>query len=144
MPLLVSVCLYMRQIDYYMYLQGARWCFNTLRLRQNGRHFPDEILKCIFMNEKCLFWFKFHWNLFLRVQLTIFHHWFREWLGADQATSHYLKLCWPSSLTHINGTRGRWVLTPYVLCCLKKDKSMDSARLQYLQYISNGDTVALH
>ena len=23
------------------------------------------------------FWSKFHWNLFLRVQLTIFHHWLR-------------------------------------------------------------------
>ena len=25
--------------------------FNTLRPRQNGRHFPDDILKCIFLNE---------------------------------------------------------------------------------------------
>ena len=24
-----------------------------------------------------VFWFKFHWNLFLRVQLTIIQHWFR-------------------------------------------------------------------
>ena len=24
---------------------------NTLRPRQNGRHFPDNILKCIFLNE---------------------------------------------------------------------------------------------
>ena len=24
---------------------------NTLRLRQDGRHFPDDILKCIFLNE---------------------------------------------------------------------------------------------
>ena len=37
---------------------------------------------------------KFHWSLFPRVQLTIFHHWFRWWLGADQATSHYLNQCW--------------------------------------------------
>ena len=29
-----------------------------------------------------------------RVQLTIFKHWFRYWLGADQATSHYLKQWW--------------------------------------------------
>ena len=29
--------------------------FNTLRLRQNGRHFPDDILKCIFMNENFCF-----------------------------------------------------------------------------------------
>ena len=24
---------------------------NTMRLRQNGRHFPDDILKCIFLND---------------------------------------------------------------------------------------------
>ena len=37
---------------------------------------------------------KFHWNLFLRVQLIIFQHWFRWWLGAVQATSHYLNQWW--------------------------------------------------
>ena len=26
-------------------------CFNTLRLRQNGRYFPDDIFKCVFMDE---------------------------------------------------------------------------------------------
>ena len=34
-------------------------------------------------------WLIFHWSLFLRAQLTIFYHWFRSWLGAVQATSHY-------------------------------------------------------
>ena len=43
-----------------------------------------------------VFWFKFHWSLFLRVQLTISQHWFRQWLGVDQATNHYLNQCWPS------------------------------------------------
>ena len=33
---------------------------------------------------------KFHWSLFLRIHSTIFQHWFRQWLGADQATSHCL------------------------------------------------------
>ena len=37
---------------------------------------------------------KIHWTLFLRVQLTIFQHWFRQWLGAGQATSHYLNQWW--------------------------------------------------
>ena len=27
------------------------YCLNTLRPRQNGRHFPDDIFKCIFLNE---------------------------------------------------------------------------------------------
>ena len=55
-----------------------------------------------------VFLLKFHRSLFLRAQLTIRQHWFRYWLGADQATNHYLNQCWPSSLTHICGTRGRW------------------------------------
>ena len=63
---------------------------NTLRPRQNGRHyFTDDTL--IFLNELHI---KFHWNLFLRVYLTIFHHWFRQWLGAFQAPSHYLNQWW--------------------------------------------------
>ena len=37
---------------------------------------------------------RFHWSLFPRVQLTIFQHWFRWWLGAVQATSHYLNQWW--------------------------------------------------
>ena len=36
----------------------------------------------------------FHWSLFLRVQLIIFQHWFRLWLGTDQVTSHYLNQWW--------------------------------------------------
>ena len=36
----------------------------------------------------------FHWSLFLRVQLTIFQHWFRYWPGADQAVSHYVNHWW--------------------------------------------------
>ena len=33
--------------------QGTRFCvfINTLRLRQNGRRFPDDSFKCIFLNE---------------------------------------------------------------------------------------------
>ena len=42
-----------------------------------------------------VFWLKFHWNLFPRVQLTINRHCFRYWLGAGQATSHYLNQWWP-------------------------------------------------
>ena len=37
---------------------------------------------------------KFHWKLFLGVQLTIFQHWLREWLGAGHATSHYQNQWW--------------------------------------------------
>ena len=40
------------------------------------------------------FWIRFHWNSFLSVKLMIFQHLFRYWLGADQATSHYLNQWW--------------------------------------------------
>ena len=40
------------------------------------------------------FLLKFHWSLFLTFQLTIFQHCFRYWLGAVQATSHYLNQWW--------------------------------------------------
>ena len=46
-----------------------------------------------------VFQFEFHWSLFLRFQLTISEHLF------------YLNQYWPSLLTHICGTRGRWVKT---------------------------------
>ena len=36
-------------------------CVNTLRLRQNGRHFPDDIFKCIFLNE----------NLWISIQISL-------------------------------------------------------------------------
>ena len=32
---------------------------NTLRPRQNGRHFADDIFTCIFFNKKCCILFKF-------------------------------------------------------------------------------------
>ena len=51
------------------------------------------------------FWLRFHWSLFLRVQLTIFLHWFRLWLGAVQATSHDLNQWWPNLLTHMCVTK---------------------------------------
>ena len=39
------------------------------------------------MYEYCL---RFLWNVFLRIDLTIFQQWFRQWLGAEQVTSHCL------------------------------------------------------
>ena len=35
------------------------WWLNTLRQRQNGRHFPDNIFTCIFVNENWCILIKF-------------------------------------------------------------------------------------
>ena len=57
-------------------LSRGRWV-NTLRLKQYGHHFADAFS----WKEMFVFWFKFHWSVFLNVQLTISQHWFRWWLG---------------------------------------------------------------
>ena len=62
---------------------------HTLRPRQNGR-ISRRSFQTHFLEKIYGFRLIFHWNLSVWAQLTIFHHWFREWLGADQATSHYL------------------------------------------------------
>ena len=58
-------------------VQGVKSSF--ISLCQNGRHFVDDIFRCIFMKEKFFIFvfLKFHWSLFPRVQLTITQHWFR-------------------------------------------------------------------
>ena len=66
--------------------------FNTSRARQNGCQTTfSNALSWMKMYE---FWLRFHCSLFLGVQWTIFQLWFRQWLSADQATSHYLDQWW--------------------------------------------------
>ena len=52
----------------------------------------DDIFKRIILNEnvRISINISLNWSMFLTVQLTIFQHLFRQWPGADQATSHYL------------------------------------------------------
>ena len=53
---------------------------NTLRPRQNGRRFADNILNCIFVNTNMWIWTKMSLKfIFLHVSVlsTICHHWFR-------------------------------------------------------------------
>ena len=56
---------------------------------------------CLNVITKVFSWIKmleirliFQWSLFLWVESTILHHWFKLWLGTDQATSHYLNQWW--------------------------------------------------
>ena len=59
--------------------------------------------------QKLILWQNNRWRLFLWVQLAINQHWFRQWLGAEQAISHYLNQWSPSLPTHICVTRPQWV-----------------------------------
>ena len=67
---------------------------NTLRPRQNARHSQTTFSSTFSWMKMFEFRLKVHWSLFLRVELTIFQHWFGLWLGAVQATSHYLNQWW--------------------------------------------------
>ena len=52
-----------------------------------------------------VFWLQCHWSLFLMIHWTITIIGLVNGFGAEKA-SHYQNQCWPSSLTHISGTRG--------------------------------------
>ena len=81
---------------------------NHLPLDKMARNWQMTFSNAFSWMKSFVFWIKFNLHLFL-VQLIVGQYWFRWWLGAEQATSHYLNQHWPSSLTHICDTRGRWV-----------------------------------
>ena len=75
---------------------GKAWLYQTITLTCWGRDKTAAISQTTFSSAFSwtkMYELKFHWNLFKRVQLTIFQHWFR-WLGVNQATSHYLNQWW--------------------------------------------------
>ena len=69
--------------------------------RQHDQHSAGNILKLIFWNEMCCIWIPNSLKFFLRAQLMICQQKYRQWLGALQAPSHFLKQLWTSLLTHI-------------------------------------------
>ena len=57
------------------YMNYWRLFVNTLKPKQNGRHFADDIFTYVFSWIKMYgFQLRFHWSFFLWVQLTIFKH----------------------------------------------------------------------
>ena len=90
---------------------------NTLRLRQNGRHFANDLFKRIFVNEKVRIFVQISLKFILECPINNNQHWFRWWLGAKKATSHYLNQWWSSLLMHIWVTRPQWVKSPDTTSC---------------------------
>ena len=64
------------------------------RSRQKAAIFQNTFSNAVSWMKIYEFQLKFRWKWLLWVQLTIFQHWFRWWLGAGQATSHYLSPWW--------------------------------------------------
>ena len=100
-----KLVMYMSGRLYRKWLRQIKWgrCVviwpNECLLIHWGREKMDAISQTMLSNTFSwmkMSWFrlKFHWGLFLRVQLMTSQHWFRYWLGADQATSHCLNQWW--------------------------------------------------
>ena len=107
-----DVMFVMTDLPYVLEIRGwlcIRLIFNSFPLDKMAAILEMRCSNAFRWMESFIFWFKFHCSLFVCTQLTISQHWFRLWLGAKWATSHYLSQCWPSSLMHICSTRGTWV-----------------------------------
>ena len=90
-------------------LSYMRKVFNKVHSEKKWLPFWQTTFSIAFSWMKIIeFRFKFHWTLFPGVQLTISQHWNRQWLGAEQATSHYLDQCWPMNLKNVY-IDGRWI-----------------------------------
>ena len=55
----------------------CQFSFNSLRLGWNGRHFADDLIKCIFLTENVWISIKIWMKFVPNVKLTIFQHRFR-------------------------------------------------------------------
>ena len=92
--------------------------FNALRPRPDRRHIPHDIFRCIFLNEYVWISIKISLKFVPEGPINNIPHWFRYWLGADEATSHYLDQCCSSLLTQVCVTRPQcieWVVALYVM-----------------------------
>ena len=62
---------YIPHKQWMWFLIHALLSVNSSPPGQNGRHFADDIFRCIWVNESFVFWLKFHWGLLLWAQFTI-------------------------------------------------------------------------
>ena len=67
---------------------------NTLRSRQNGRHFADDTFKRIFLNENVTISIKISLKFVPKRPINNIPALVQIMAGADQATSHYLNQWW--------------------------------------------------
>ena len=79
-----------------------KFCHGLLLISQTSFSNAFSVMKMF------KFQLKFHWRLFPRVQLPKLQHWFRYWLGAVQATSHYLNQWWSRLVMHKCVTQSQW------------------------------------
>ena len=101
----------------------GRWV-NTLRLRQNGHHFPDDIFKCIFLNENIWISIKISLkfvpkgpvnNVPPSDEIMVLH---------PPGARHYLNQWW-LDYPHTCVTQPRWANGAFLLKAMRKKSSID-------------------
>ena len=123
-------------VQLFWLMQSVYVChrrFNTLRPRQNGRHFPNNIFKCIFLNENVWISIKISLrfvpkgpinNIPALVQIMAWRR-----LG-DKPLSEPMVVKLP---THICVTRPQWVKpTQMFICCLWYNQATSHHQTQCL------------
>ena len=73
-------------------------CVSTLRPRQNGRHFADDIFKCIFLNENVCISLKISLKFVSKVRMNNTPAMVQKWLG------HYWRIYASLGLNELNTT----------------------------------------
>ena len=73
---------------------GTSNLFNTLRPRQNGRHFPDDIVTCIILNENVCISLTISLKFVPKVRINNIPALVQKMAWRPQATSHYLNQWW--------------------------------------------------
>ena len=81
---------------------------NSFPPGQNIRHFADDISRWIFLNENVWISMKISLNFVPKGSIN------NITALVYSVPSHYLNQCSPDSLTHMCGTRGRWVKRHFV------------------------------
>ena len=68
--------------------------FSTFRPSQKAAILQSPFSNAFYSIKMCEFYLKNQWRIIPMVQLTFSQHWFRQWIGTDQVTSHFLKQRW--------------------------------------------------
>ena len=88
--------------------------FNTLRPRQNGRHFPDDIFKCIFLNENVWISIKISLKFVPKVPIDNIPALVQIMAWRRSGDKPLYEAMMVSLLTHICVTRPQWVNHPKI------------------------------
>ena len=94
---------------YKVVLRAVLDIFNTLRLRQNGRHFADDIFKCIFLNENAWISLEISLRFVPKVQINNIPALVQIMARRRPGNKPLSEPMMVSLLTHICVTRPQWV-----------------------------------